>query len=142
MGRHRERRYRRRHARRYPDEMDERGTLYRSRHGAIFGVCRGIAEHYGFSVFWTRVLAVVSTSFTGFWGGVALYIVAAMIMKIEPVLPLETEEDEEFYHSYSASRSMALHRLKRTFDNLDRRLQRLENTVTTREYDWERRLNS
>ena len=142
MSRYRERRYRRKHARPYPEEMDDRGTLYRSRKGCIFGVCRGVAEHYGFSIFWIRVLAIVSTTFTGFWGGVGLYIVAAMVMKIEPVLPLESAEDEEFYHSYSSSRTMALSRLKRTFDNLDRRLQRLENTVTTREYDWDRRLNS
>jgi len=35
---------------------------------------------------------------------------------------------------------MALHRLKRTFDNLDRRIQRIESIVTARDYDWERRL--
>jgi phage shock protein C len=36
---------------------------------------------------------------------------------------------------------MALHRLKRTYDNLDRRIQRMESIVTSREYDWDRRLN-
>ena len=64
-----------------------------------------------------------------------------MVMKIEPVLPLESEEDEEFYHSYSGSRSMALQRLKRTYQALDRRIQRIESTVTTRDFDWEERLN-
>jgi phage shock protein C len=34
-----------------------------------------------------------------------------------------------------------LHRLKRTYDNLDRRIQRMEHIVTSREYDWDRRLN-
>ena len=83
-------------------------------------------------------LAVLLVAATGslFW------LASGMVMKPEPVLPLESEEDEEFYHSYSGSRSMALHRLKRTFDNLDRRIQRLENTVTTRDFDWEERLNS
>ena len=117
-------------------------TLYRSRKGAICGVCKGIAEYYGFDVFWTRVLAVVAGSVVGIWPAVIMYVIAAMVMKPEPVLPLESEEDEEFYHSYSGSRSMALHRLKRTFDNLDRRIQRLESTVTTRDFDWEERLNS
>jgi phage shock protein C len=36
---------------------------------------------------------------------------------------------------------MALHRLKKTFDSLDRRIQRMEGIVTAKEYDWDRRLN-
>ena len=120
----------------------ERGTtLYRSRNGMICGVCKGIAEYYSFDVFWTRVLTVIAASFVGVWPAVFLYVVAAMVMKPEPVLPLETEEDEEFYHSYSGSRTMALNRLKRTYDNLDRRIQRIESTVTARDFDWDERLN-
>jgi len=117
-------------------------TLYRSRCGMICGVCAGVANYYCFSVFWTRVLFIVVTTSTLGWPGVFLYFIAAMVMKVEPVLPLESEEDEEFYHSYSGSRSMALQRLKRTFESLDRRIQRIENTVTTRDFDWEERLNS
>lgn len=116
-------------------------TLYRSRSGMICGVCKGIAEYYSFDVFWTRVLTVVAASFVGIWPAVFLYVIAAMVMKPEPVLPLESEEDEEFYHSYSGSRTMALNRLKRTFDNLDRRIQRIESTVTARDFDWDERLN-
>ncbi len=120
----------------------ERPALYRSRNGCIFGVCRGISKSYGVSLFWIQALFVVGATMTGLWPAVGLYIIAALLMKMEPILPLETDEDEEFYHSYTASRSMALSRLKRTFDHLDRRIQRLETTVTTREYDWDRRLNS
>ena len=114
--------------------------LYRSRHGVIFGVCRGIAEYLNFSVFWTRVLAVCAMFFTGILLLVGLYLLAALLMKPEPVLPLETEADAEFYQSFTSSRSMALHRLKRTFDNLDRRIQRVESIVTARDFDWDRRL--
>jgi phage shock protein C len=62
-------------------------------------------------------------------------------MKPEPVAPINNADDEEFYNSYTASRSMAMDRLKRTFDHLDRRLRRMEDTVTAREYDWDQRLN-
>lgn len=126
----------------YGRKSHERGALYRSRNGMIFGVCRGLADHFDIPVFWARVIAIAVACSTGVWPAMMGYIVAALVMKIEPVLPLETPEDEEFYHSYSASRSMALSRLKRTFDNLDRRIQRLENTVTARDYDWDERLNS
>jgi phage shock protein C len=117
-------------------------TLYRARNGMICGVCKGIADYYQFDVFWVRVLAVLATSLTGFWPAVIMYFVAAMVMKMEPVLPLESQEDEEFYNSYSGSRVMALQRLKRTYENLDRRIQRIESTVTKRDFDWDSRLNS
>ena len=119
-----------------------RSGPYRSRRGIIFGVCRGIAEHYGFSLFWTRMLAVGTLILTGIWPVVAFYIVAALLMKVEPVIPFENTEEQEFYNSYSSSRTMALHRLKQTFDRLDRRIQRMEGIVTAKEYDWDRRLNS
>jgi phage shock protein C len=114
---------------------------YRSRHGVIFGVCRGLADHFDISVFWVRIFFVLGFCVTGFWPVGVVYIAAALLMKLEPVLPLETEEDAEFYSSYTTSRSMALHRLKRTFDSLDRRIQRIEGIVTARDYDWDKRLN-
>lgn len=120
---------------------DDRRLLYRSRHGCILGVCRGLAEYINVSVFWTRVITVVVMLFSGFWLVVALYFLAALLMKPEPVVPLVTEEDGEFYNSYTSSRRMAVRRLKRTFDNLDQRIQHIEDIVTSREYDWNRRLN-
>lgn len=118
----------------------DRKVLYRSREGMIFGVCKGIADYMDISVFWVRVVAVISTC--SMWPVIGIYILAALLMKMEPVVPLETDEEEEFYQSFTASRGMALQRLRRTFDNLDRRIQRLENAVTARDYDWEQRLNS
>ena len=119
----------------------DRRFLYRSRHGGILGVCRGLAEYMNVSVFWTRVIAMGLMLFTGFWLVLGLYFLAALLMKPEPVVPLVTEEDGEFYNSYTSSRSMAIRRLKRTFDNLDRRIQHMEDIVTSREYDWNRRFN-
>lgn len=118
-----------------------RSGLYRARNGMILGVCKGIAEHLGFSVFWMRVIVVAIFIFTGIWPIAGLYLLAALVMKPEPVLPFETEAEEEFYNSFTSSRHMALQRLKRTFDRLDRRIRRMEGIVTDREYDWERRFN-
>ncbi len=117
------------------------GIPYRSRNGAIAGVCRGLAEHFDFSVFWMRIIFVVGAVFTGFWPAVAGYVLAALLMKPEPLLPPANMEEEEFYRSYTGSRSMAVQRLKRTFDSLERRIQRIESIVTTRGYDWDKRLN-
>lgn len=119
----------------------QQGGPYRSRTGVIMGVCKGLADYLDFSVVWLRVIAIVTLFVSGVWPMVMVYFTAALLMKPEPILPLETEEQQEFYDSYASSRRMALHRLKRTYDNLDRRIQRMEDLVTNREYDWERRLN-
>jgi len=119
-----------------------RGGMYRSRNGAILGVCRGIAEHFDFSVFWARAIALILLIFTGFWPIMGLYFIAALLMKPEPVLPIDTDEEQEFYDSYIHSRKGATDRVKRRFDNLDRRIRRMEHTVTAREFDWENRLNT
>jgi phage shock protein C len=121
----------------------DRGTckgLYRSRDGRILGVCKGFADYLDFPVRWLRIGAILAAIFSGFWPVMGLYFLAAILMKPEPVVPLENDDDREFYDSYATSRAMALQRLKRVFDSLDRRIRRVEDTVTAREYDWERRL--
>jgi len=101
-----------------------------------------MAEHFDFSVFWMRAIVVIFLFVTGFWPIVALYFIAALLMKPEPVIPIQTEEEQEFYDSYLHSQKGASDRLKRRYDNLERRIQRMEDHVTTREFDWENRLNT
>jgi len=114
--------------------------LYRSRQGILFGVCRGLAEHLDFSVFWMRALWVGIGFLTTFVPIVVAYFVAALLMKPEPIVPFQTEADREFYDSYMSSREMGIHRLKRTYDNLDRRIRRMESIVTSKDYSWDKRL--
>ena len=121
--------------------LGQQRHIYRSRSGMIFGVCKGLADSFNLKVMWVRIITLICFFCTGIWPTAIIYILAALLMKPEPILPLETEEAEEFYNSYVSSRGLALHRLKRTFDNLNRRIQRMESAVTAREYDWDRRLN-
>ncbi|MBW2085445.1 MAG: envelope stress response membrane protein PspC [Deltaproteobacteria bacterium] len=120
---------------------DMRRGLYRSRAGLLLGVCKGIADYFNFSVLWTRIIVIVLMIFTGFWPILALYVLAALLIKPEPVIPLYSDEDQEFHDSYTHSRGMALRRLKRIYNNLNQRLQRMEDIVTAREFDWDQRLN-
>ncbi len=119
-----------------------RRKLYRSRSGIIFGVCRGVADFFGFSVFWIRLITLVLFLFTGFWPTAVLYIVAALVMKPEPIIISVNASEQSFRDDRMYSREMAADRVKKRCDNLARRIQRLEHTVTTPEYDWERRLNN
>ncbi|GMU93776.1 MAG: hypothetical protein AMXMBFR4_28340 [Candidatus Hydrogenedentota bacterium] len=61
-----------------------RTGLYRSRSGILFGVCKGIAEYFDISVFWTRVITLTAFVFTGFCPVGIAYILAALLMKPEP----------------------------------------------------------
>ena len=122
------------------DRLSRKG-LYRSRQGVIFGVCRGLAEYFDFSVFWARTIALILLFVTGLWPVAGLYILAALLMKPEPVIPIENEAEQEFYNSYTHSRHGAAQRLKRRYQNLDRRIRRMEHIVTTPEYNWEKRYN-
>lgn len=115
--------------------------LYRARDGRIFGVCQGFARYMDAPVGVVRILTVVAAFVTGFWLVVGAYLLLALVLKPEPMIPIETAEDAEFYNSYTASPDMALMRIKRIYDSLDRRIQRMEAIVTARDYDWERRLN-
>ncbi len=116
-----------------------KGTLYRSREGVIFGVCRGVADYFNLRVLWVRVIMLTLLLVSGIWPVVFIYFIASLLMKPEPIRPLETEAEEEFYDSYMTSRARAAGRLKRRFHNLERRIRRMEDTVTAREFDWERK---
>ncbi len=110
--------------------------IYRSRRGMFMGVCRGLAEYFDFSVFWLRIITLLLFLFTGFWPVGVMYIIAGLFLKMEPVSPFRDEDDAEFYETYSHSRQSAIQRIKKKFENIDRRIQRMEDTVTSREFDW------
>ena len=121
---------------------NDKTGLYRSRDGILLGVCRGVAEYFDMSVFWLRTAVVVVFLLSGFWPVIGLYLAAAFFMKPNPVVPIETDDEQEFYDSYVHSPRSAAQRLKRKFENLERRIRRMETTVTGKEYEWERKFKS
>lgn len=120
----------------------QRYGIYRSREGIILGVCKGIAKHFDFSTFWIRAGFVILFLLSGFWPVIGIYFVAALLMKPEPVRPINSDDEQEFYDSYVNAPSSAAQRLKRQFEKLDRRIRRMEDKVTGREFEWERKFNS
>jgi phage shock protein C len=119
---------------------ERKGGPYRARDGMILGVCAGLADYFDMSVFWIRIIAVIIMVATGLWPIVGIYFLAALLMKPAPVVPIKTDADQEFYNSFTTSRSMALSRLERTYERLDRRIRRMEGIVTEREYQWRQRM--
>ena len=124
----------------HPNTSHRPGGPYRSRNTTLFGVCKGLADHLEIPVVAVRAVVVIATLVLWFWPGIIAYVIAALVMKPEPLVDFDSESDAEFYNSYTGSSTMALQRLKDTFDNLDRRIQRMESIVTSTKYDWDERL--
>ena len=113
--------------------------MYRSRGGVLLGVCQGIANYFDMSVFWVRMIWIIAFLLTGLWPVAGIYVILALLLKPEPVRPLDSDGDKEFYDSYASSPRNAAGRLRRKFDNLDRRIRRMEDQVTGRDFAWERK---
>jgi len=106
----------------------------------LLGVLKGLSAYSGLSLFWIRVVYVMVTLFTGVWPGVGVYLLAALLLKPEPPMEIADSEARDLYDTYAASPRAALKGLKRRFETLERRIRRMEDVVTSREFDWERRL--
>ena len=120
----------------------KQGGIYRARDGVFLGVCKGVAEYFDFSVFWVRMAMVILAIFSGFWPVLGIYLIAAFFMRPQPVRPITNDEEQEFYDNYVHSPRSAAQRLKKKFQDLERRIRRMEDKVTGREYEWEKRFNS
>ncbi len=107
-------------------------SFHRSRQGAVFGVCRGLASFFEFPVFWVRLFCALLIVFTGFWPGLILYLLAALLMKPEPVAGAGPTGPPPPGPSRDDFRSRLA--------DLERRIRAMEDRVTSREFDWERRL--
>jgi phage shock protein C len=101
-----------------------------------------LAEHFDFSVFWARAIAIIFLLITGFWPAIGLYLIAALLMKPAPAIPINNEAEQEFYDSYTSSRHLAARRIKRRYENLENRIRRMEHIVTAREFDWDDKMNT
>ena len=110
--------------------------LYRSRNGVIFGVCRGIAETFDLSLFWIRAGFIIAFAITLFFPTGLIYLILALLMKLEPV------ESVIFDDVSPGSRKVGLRQFKAKFDSMEQRIRRMENHVTNKAYDWDRRLNT
>ena len=118
-----------------------RHGLHRSRNGVILGVCRGIADYFDFSVFWIRAIAVILFIFTGFWPIVGLYILAALLMKSGPSKHFATGSKYPSGSRNRCTRNDAAERLKRKWHHLEKRIRKMEDRVTSREFDWNHRIH-
>jgi phage shock protein C len=120
--------------------MSRRG-LYRSRNGVLLGVCRGAADYFDFSAFWIRAIAVILFIFTGFWPIAGVYVLAALLMKPDPASAAASATNPRSGGRQHCTGNDTAERLKRKWKHLEKRIRRMEDKVTAREFDWNRRFH-
>lgn len=122
----------------YHSHRPRRNRLYRSRdRRLVAGVCGGLAEHFNFSVAGVRLLVILLALVTGpglfIW--LLLYAVMAFMLREQPLERFTSTEQEEFWNLCQSSRPAALATLRRRFEALETRLQRMETIVTRPDFD-------
>ena len=115
-------------------------TLYRSRDGLFLGVCKGLAQSRNIPTWVVRAFFIVAALLSSLWPVVLVYILLGLLMRPEPLLPPQSQDEQDFYDTAAQSRSRAIHRLKKAYDAVERRTRNLEHVLISKEADWERRL--
>lgn len=121
----------------HPGPSPNHHRLYRDKdRKVISGVCAGIANYYGWrSPDLLRIAWVLSFFIFGPFSIVA-YIIAAIVLKPGPRMPIQqSREEEEFWRTFSTRPRATFSELKHRFRALDARLANLESAVVSDEYN-------
>ncbi|MBB1439733.1 envelope stress response membrane protein PspC [Shewanella sp. SG41-4] len=123
-------------------------TLYRNpKSGKVAGVCSGIADYFNFETWLVRVIAVSIFLLGGTGIVFVVYIALWMILDIKP----QSLDHKEHHKDIEVKKKIwqagepakqALFDVNRQFNGLEFRLRRLEEHVTSDNFDLKRQINS
>lgn len=113
--------------------------LYRDPQGGkLAGVCAGIADYFGIDPTLLRIGAVLCLVFF-FVPTVIGYLTAAAFLPVRPPAPYGSPEEEAFWRGVSTAPDRTLQALGAKFASLRERLERMEATITSQEFDLHRK---
>ena len=95
------------------------------------GVCAGIADYTGISVFWVRFAAVLATLTFAFPWTLIAYWVAAKSFDAKPQALYGDDQDRLFWQGVRQSPSRSARDVRSRFRDIDRRLADMELYHTT-----------
>ena len=112
--------------------------LYRDpRQGKLMGVCAGVADHLGWNLTLTRVIAIMALIWLHILALVA-YVVLGFLLPIKPDDGHDADPNEKYWRSARRSTDNSFRETPHRFDERDVNLQRMEGYVTSSRYDLER----
>jgi phage shock protein C len=111
--------------------------LYRDKDNAILaGVCAGIAEYAGLNRKGVRLVTILMMLFPPFFAFIVIsYIILAIVIPVKPQDLFESQEQAEFWRGVSNAPSDVFGALRHRFRELNRRLEKMEAFVTSREFE-------
>lgn len=109
----------------------------------FFGVCGGLAEHFGVSSVWIRLGFIMGFFFTQ---GLAflLYVICIFIIPREHAAARSTcgYRDQPRKSPRFANQRQTLEELHRQFDDIERKVRGMEDYVTSKEYVLKRKFEN
>ena len=119
-------------------EYAPQSRLYRASRGAmIFGVCAGIADYFGFDRTVTRIVAAIAALI--FFPAVAIcYIILALLLPKYPDSSEPAPRDSRRRRTRTERSQTRAPDYRQRFEDLDERLRKLEQHVTSRRFRLER----
>ena len=111
--------------------------LYKNpQQGIITGVCAGIADYFDLPKALIRFLVIVAFLFTS---GIVtiIYIVLAFLLEKRPPQLFHSLEEETFWRGVANAPRMTLSELKYKFMTLNERMKKMEDHVTSPEFELE-----
>lgn len=114
--------------------------LYRNREKAMLaGVCAGLADYFGFNLKAVRLVVAISCLF--FPPAIIIgYLALAILLPVKPPELKTDDEEARFWRGVSNAPADVFSSTRHRFRELDRRLQRMEAFVTSREFEIDREL--
>ena len=112
---------------------------FRATDGLFLGVAKGLAEHFDWPTGLVRLVFVLTAILLFFWPTLVLYLGAALLMSPTPSVRLDSPAEREVWLQAQLDPQGALDCLSRRAKGLEKRLGRLEDFVTSRDYAWLRR---
>lgn len=113
---------------------------FRAKDGVIFGVAKGLADHFHWSVGLVRLIIILSAVFLFLWPTIIAYLVAALLMSPAPEGQLDSQEERDIWLQTQLDPGAAMEQLARRAGTVEKRLRRLEDFITSREYAWSRKM--
>lgn len=107
--------------------------LYRNtERGKIFGVCAGLADYFGISVFVVRIVAVIAL-FVFTMPTLVCYFLAALLISRAPSYHYQSDAEKEFWRQVRVKPSESLARLRHRYREQEQRIRSMEAFVTSSE---------
>ncbi len=110
-------------------------------HNFIAGICSGIADYFNTSRLLVRVLFILSFLINAILT-TAVYIFLAIVLEKKPRRVFSDESEEYFWRGVSFTPRETFKNLKYKFLNVENRIRKMENYVTSSEFETKEKYKS